>query len=92
MDGWKKVIWTDESCFEIGKILGRIRVWRCTSERFNNSCLAPIFKSRRTFVMVWGAFTGFDKCPLVIMPTNRRSAHDFVEITTMVSVSKLTKN
>jgi hypothetical protein len=31
-------------------------------------------------VMVWGAFTGFDKCPLVIMPANRRSAHDFVEI------------
>jgi hypothetical protein len=52
VDGWKKVIWTDESCFEIGKISQQIRVWRRTSEKFNNSCLAPTFKFGRTSVMV----------------------------------------
>jgi hypothetical protein len=80
MDDWKKVIWINESSFEIGKISRQTRVWHRTSEKFNNSCLAPTFKSRRTSMMVWGAFTGSHKYPLVIMPTNRRSAHDFVEI------------
>jgi transposase len=43
VDDWKKVIWTDESCFEIVKISRQIRVWRRTSEKFNNSCLVPTF-------------------------------------------------
>ena len=38
------------------------------------------FHSRCTSVTVWGAFTGFDKCPLVIMLANRRIIYDFVEI------------
>jgi hypothetical protein len=51
-------------------------------EKFNNSDLAPTFRFGYTSVMVWGAFTGFDKCPLIIMPTNRRNAiaYDYVEI------------
>jgi hypothetical protein len=30
--------------------------------------------------MVWGAFIGFDKCPLIIMPPDNRTASDFVTI------------
>jgi hypothetical protein len=30
--------------------------------------------------MVWGAFTDFDKCPLVIMPPDIRTASDFLTI------------
>ena len=30
--------------------------------------------------MVWGAFTGFEKSPLVIMPPDKRTASDFVDI------------
>ena len=30
--------------------------------------------------MVWGAFTGFTKSSLVLLPPNKRSAADYVEI------------
>ena len=39
----------------------------------------PTFKSRQTFIMVWGAFTGFDKSPLVIMAPRERTAKHFVQ-------------
>jgi len=29
--------------------------------------------------MVWGALTGFDKCPLVIMPQGKKSVANFVQ-------------
>lgn len=80
LEDWKKVVWTDESCFEIGKNSRQIRVWRKSCERYAWKCLAPIFKSGRTSVMVWGAFSGFDKSPLVIMPPQRKTASDFVDI------------
>ena len=31
-------------------------------------------------MMVWGAFTGFDKSPLVTIPSDKRSSCDFVTI------------
>ena len=30
--------------------------------------------------MVWGVFSGYDKCPLVIVPLDRRIATNFVDI------------
>lgn len=78
VDDWKRVIWTDESSFELGKNSRRIRVWRKTHERYSAQCLAPTFKSGRTSVMVWGGFTGFHKSRLVFMPQGERTARDFV--------------
>ena len=77
---WRNVIWTDETSFEIGKRLRQVKVWRKSHERFSLDCLAPTFKSGRSSVMVWGAITGFEKCPLVIIPPDRRSGRDFVNV------------
>ena len=77
-EDWKNVIWTDESSFELGKTSRQIRVWRKVHEAYESKCLAPTFKSGRSSVMIWGAFTGFDKSPLVIMPEGERTATDFV--------------
>ncbi|CEG67772.1 hypothetical protein RMATCC62417_04151 [Rhizopus microsporus] len=52
IDDWRKVIWTDESSFEIGKLSSQPRVWRKMLEKFNKECLAPTFKSGRTSIMV----------------------------------------
>lgn len=78
-EDWKHVIWTDESSFELGKNSRQIRVWRKTHEKYAMHCLAPTFKSGRTSVMVWGAFTGFEKSPLVFLPQGERTAADFVQ-------------
>lgn len=77
---WMNVIWTDESSFEVGKNYRQVKVWRRAYERYSWDCLAPIFKSGRTSVMIWGAFTGYEKCPIVIMPSDRRTSADFVDI------------
>lgn len=78
-EDWSKIIWTDECSFELGKDSRRIRVWRKGHEKYADQCLAPTFKSGRTSVMVWGAFTGFDKSPLVFLPEGERTAIPFVE-------------
>lgn len=80
VEDWKKVIWTDESSFEIGKNSRQIRVWRRTFERYHIDCLASTFKSGRTSIMVWGAFCGdMEKCKLILIPKDKRTAADYVE-------------
>ena len=74
------MIWTDETSFEIGKNSQQVKVWRQSYERYSWDCLAPTFKSGRTSVMIWGAFTGYEKCPIVIIPSDRRTSADFVDI------------
>jgi transposase len=51
-DDWKKVIWADESSFELAKNSRQIRVWRRVNERYHSNCLVPSFKSGRISVMV----------------------------------------
>lgn len=80
INNWKKVIWTNESSFEIGKQYQQVMVWRTTREKVKSSCLVPTFKSGRSSIMVWGAFIGERTSPLVIMPPKRRTAKDFIEI------------
>ena len=74
------VIWTDEASFEIGKNSWQVKVWWRSYERYSWDCLAPTFKSERTFFMIWGAFTGYEKCFFVIMPSDRQTSADFVDI------------
>ena len=77
---WRNIMWTDESSFEIGKYSRQVTVWRRPNERYFSDCLAPSFKSGRTSVMIWGAFSGYQKCLLIVMPPHRRTASDFINI------------
>lgn len=77
---WERVVWTDESTFEVGKNSRQVHVWRNPYERYSSSCMVPTFKSGRTSLMIWGAFAGGQKSQLVFMPKDRRSAKDFVEV------------
>ena len=79
-EDWCNIIWMDESSFEIGKNSRQIRVWRKAYEKYNWDYIAPSFKSGRSSLMVWGAFIGFDKSPLVTIPSDKRSSGDFVTI------------
>src|ERR1700736_6976174 len=55
---WNKVIWSDESSVEIGRDTKPRWVFRRQGERYHPDCLKPSFKSKRTFIMVWGCFAG----------------------------------
>jgi hypothetical protein len=45
---WERVVWTNESTFEVGKNSRQIHVWRNAYERYSSSCMVPTFKSGRT--------------------------------------------
>ena len=75
-EDWYNIIWTNESSFENGKNSWQIRVWWKAYKKYNWDCIAPSFKSGRSSVMVWGAFTSFDKSPLVTIPSDKRSSSD----------------
>jgi hypothetical protein len=64
-------------------------VWRRPYKRYEWDCIAPTFRSGRTLVMVWGALTGFDKCPLVIMSPDKRTTSNFVTIVYQATLSGL---
>ncbi|KAG1455601.1 hypothetical protein G6F56_007027 [Rhizopus delemar] len=72
VDMWKKIIWTDESSFEIGKQNGTIRVWRRVGETYKKECLAGTQKSGRSSLMVWGAIRFGEKSELVFMSPERK--------------------
>ena len=63
---WKKVLFTDESTFEIGLNPRRVLVWRRRHERDLPANLVPTFKSGRTTQMVWGGIMHGCKTDLAI--------------------------
>jgi hypothetical protein len=67
IEDWKKVIWTYESTFEVGKSSRQVLVWQKIDERYKIDCFTPIFKSGRTSIMVWGGFIATQKLSLICM-------------------------
>jgi hypothetical protein len=57
----------------------QIRVWQKPHEAYASKYLAPTFKSCRSSMMVWGAFTSFHKSPLVLMLEDERTTNDFIQ-------------
>lgn len=55
---WKKVLWSDESKFEIFGGHRRVFVRRYDGERFHKKCIVPTVKHGGGSVMVWGCFGG----------------------------------
>ena len=64
VENWMRVIWTDEASFAVGGVRGRIWVTRSPEEEYNEDCLVPKFK-KLSGLMIWRAFIGIEKGPLV---------------------------
>ena len=77
--GWSKVLWSDESSFEIGHLSKQMTVWHQEEEKYQLDCLQPTFKSGQTLLMVWGAFFGTVKAPLIFLPPKQRKATDLIK-------------
>ena len=80
LEDWSKVIWTDEASFEIQNLSHQVYVWKKYHERYQWDCIVPSFKSGRSSIMVWSAITSSTKSYLVLIPSNKCIAKDFVEI------------
>ena len=65
MTQWSRVIFTEESSFEVRLMKRNMRVWRKAGERFGAACMVPTYKSGYELVNVWGAFCYYGKPPLV---------------------------
>lgn len=61
LEQWHKVLWSDESKFELFGSNRRVYVRRRPGERFHDNCLVPTVKHGGGSVMVWGCFGG-KKC------------------------------
>ena len=79
LEDFKRVVWTDESSFELGKNTRQTKVWRMTDEAYLEDCLQPTFKSSRLSVMVWGAISWGKKSNLVVLEKGRTTSKDFIE-------------
>lgn len=54
---WKRVIFTDESKFNIKSSDGRVKIWREKNTSLSRHNLIPTFKHGGGSVMVWGCFS-----------------------------------
>ncbi|KAF0736821.1 hypothetical protein Ae201684_006978 [Aphanomyces euteiches] len=54
-DDWMRLLFTDESPFNLHGSNRKVYLWRRPGEEFKDECLAPTFKSGHDSVMVWGA-------------------------------------
>lgn len=63
---WRKVIWSDECIFEVGKV-GRVWLTRRVDERRCSDCIKSTYRSGRTSIMIWGAIGWDYKSPLVFL-------------------------
>lgn len=56
VNDWRRVLWTDESKFELFGSKRRVFVRRRVGEKFNMECITPTVKHGGGSVMVWGCF------------------------------------
>jgi transposase len=54
---WNRVLWSDESKFNLFQSDGMVRVWRKPSEAYKKQCLQPTIKYGGGSVMVWGCMS-----------------------------------
>ena len=67
---WTRVLFSDESRFNLTHHDGRIRVFRRRGERFADNCLIKRDRFGGGSVMVWGGITGRRKKNLIVLHGN----------------------
>ena len=67
-EGWKRVLWTDESSFSTAGFGHRPWVVRKPDEECDADCIDEAFEQDRQGKMVWGGFCGALKSNLVMVP------------------------
>jgi hypothetical protein len=75
---WKKIIWSDESKFELINSKRRVRVWKIRGEGLNNENVSPTIKHSKS-LMVWGCVSASGVGELVEI-SSKMDAKTYVNI------------
>lgn len=67
---WNRVVWSDESKFNLFGSDGKIMVWRTPKEEWDPECMVPTVKHGGGSVMVWGCFSSLGVGNLVFINGN----------------------
>lgn len=67
---WARLIFSDESRFNLSYSDGRVRVWRTQGERYAPECLSEVQKRSSISVMVWGCIGYHGVGELVVLEEN----------------------
>ncbi|MBW0582809.1 hypothetical protein O181_122524 [Austropuccinia psidii MF-1] len=78
LQSWACIIWTDELSFELGKKADQVRVWQTPQEKYLLQNLQVNHRLGRRSLMVWGAFIGSTKGPLVFLDSTQ-TAETFIQ-------------
>ena len=67
---WNKVLWSDESKFNLFGSDGKVVVWRLPKEQFGPECTIPTVKHGGGNVKCWGCFSSSDVGSLIFIDDN----------------------
>ena len=82
---WRRVVWSDESCFLLHPTDGQIRVWRERGKRYDEGYVQETVAAGGGSVHVWAAIWSNGRSNLVILDRNvdgqryRQTLEDFLE-------------
>ena len=79
-DFWKRVIFTDESKFNLFGSDGMEKAWRTNTKEFKEHCVKPTVKHGGGSVMVWGCFSSSGVGKLVFIEGILRKKDYLIEI------------
>ena len=90
-EDWAKVIFSDESNFQLLPTPGRLMVWRKPGEAYKPECLAPTVKHGGGSVMIWGCFSmaGTGRIRLCEGRMNQKTYKEVLEEDLLPSAKKL---
>ena len=70
LEQWRRVLWSDESCFPILQSDGRVWVWQMPGEWYLSDCIVPSVMFGWGGIVVWGYFSGAGLGSLVPVKVN----------------------
>nr|KAF6324887.1 hypothetical protein mMyoMyo1_008338 [Myotis myotis] len=73
VEHWNKVMWFNESCFQLHHADGRVRIWRKQHESMQPTCMSTTLQADGGSVMVWGMFSWHDLGPLLCVEQHLNS-------------------
>ena len=89
MDQWYKVVWSDESKFNLFGSDGRVYITRRVGEDYLSECVQSTVKFGGGSVMVWGCITSDGVEPLTTVD-GRMKAKDYTDLLEQTLVSFMT--